>query len=97
MFPNLSDAKVKGHIFSGSQIRVMLASLQQKITEDERNAWESFRAVVTSFLDHRRDNYKEIMDFLIEHYRLLGLQNVSEIVFLTLSSRIFSAKFGESE
>jgi hypothetical protein len=41
IFPHLSDAKVKGGIFTGPQIHVMLASLdlEQTMTVVERNAW----------------------------------------------------------
>jgi hypothetical protein len=52
MFPHSSDAKVKGDIFTGPQIRVMLASrdLEQTVTAVERNAWKTFRMLVTYFL-----------------------------------------------
>ncbi|KAJ4435232.1 hypothetical protein ANN_23810 [Periplaneta americana] len=71
MFPHLSDAKVKGGIFTGPQIRLMLSSqeLEQKMTDIERNAWKAFRAVVTGFLGNKKsDNYEEIVASLLEHY-----------------------------
>jgi hypothetical protein len=61
MFPRLSDAKVKGDIFTGPQIRVMLASrdLEQIMTVVERNAWVAFRMVVTYLLGNRKcENYE---------------------------------------
>jgi hypothetical protein len=41
MFSHLSDTKVKGGIFTGPQIRVMLASrdLEQTMSVVERNVW----------------------------------------------------------
>jgi hypothetical protein len=44
IFPRLADANVKGGIFTGPQVHVMLASrdLEQTMTVVERNAWEAF-------------------------------------------------------
>jgi hypothetical protein len=52
MLPHLSESKVKSGIFTGPQIRVMLASqdLEQTMTVVEINAWEAFRMVVTYLL-----------------------------------------------
>ena len=52
MFPKLSEAKEKGDIFTGPQIRQMLGSkeLQDKMNDLEICAWQSFREVVHGFL-----------------------------------------------
>jgi hypothetical protein len=52
MFPKLSNAKVEGGIFTGPQIRQMLASkdLESKMNDLEKCAWTSFRKVVEGFL-----------------------------------------------
>jgi hypothetical protein len=74
MFPHLADAKVKGGIFSGPQIRVMLASqdLEQTVTAVETNAWEPFRMVVTYFVGNSKcENYEEIVESLIQQYEIL--------------------------
>ena len=44
MFAKLSEAKVKGGIFTGSQIRQMFGSkeLEGKMTALERDAWQLF-------------------------------------------------------
>ena len=71
MFPHLSDAKVKGVIFTGPQIRVMFVSrdLEQTVTVVERNAWKAFRMIVTYFLGNNNcKNYEEIVESLIHHY-----------------------------
>ena len=72
MFPKFSDAKVKGGIFVGPQITTMfkLRTLEEKITETERKAWQAFRGVVNGFLGNNKDlNYKEIVKTLITSYQ----------------------------
>ena len=67
MFPKLSEAKVKGGIFTGPQIRQMLGSkeLEDKMTAVERDAWQSFRNVVHGFLGRSKaDNYKDSVQTL---------------------------------
>jgi hypothetical protein len=62
MFPHLSDAKEKGGIFTGPQVRVMLAyrDLEQTRSVVERNAWLTFRMVVTYFLGKNKcKNYED--------------------------------------
>ena len=69
MFPSISEAKVKGGIFVGPQIRRMLASeeLEEKMSDLERNAWQAFRMIMEKFLgNHRRDDYAMVVSNLIE-------------------------------
>jgi hypothetical protein len=85
MFPHLSDVKVKDGIFSGPQIRVMLASrdLEQTITVVERNVWEAFGMVVTYFLGKNKcENYEEIVESLIQHYEVLGCRMSVKLHYL---------------
>ena len=51
MFPRLSQAKIKGGIFIGPQINTMLKSktLEEKMNETEKEAWQAFRGVVDGF------------------------------------------------
>ena len=44
MFPGISEAKVKGGIFVGPQIKRMLApeELEGQMSDLERNAWQAF-------------------------------------------------------
>ena len=61
MFPRLSDAKINGEIFVGPQISTMLKSesLEAKINETKKEAWQAFRGVVNGFLGNERNqNYK---------------------------------------
>ena len=60
MFPSISEAKIKGSIFVGPQIRRMLAfeELEGQMSDLERNAWQALRMIVEGFLGkHRRDDY----------------------------------------
>ena len=75
MFPKLSQAKVKGAIFTGPHIRQMLGSkeLQGKMTALERDAWQSFRNVVHGFLGRNKaDNYEDLVETLLQTYCKLG-------------------------
>ena len=57
MFFSLSDAKMNGEIFGGPQISTMLKSesLEAKINETEKEAWQVFRGVVNRFLGYKRN------------------------------------------
>ena len=71
MFPKLSEAKVKGGVFTGSQIRQMLGSKESedKMTALERNAWQSFYNVVHGFLGRNKvDNYEDFVETFLQTY-----------------------------
>ena len=75
MFPKLSEAKVRGGIFTGPQIQQMLDSktLEDKMTDLEKDAWQSFRNVVHSFLGRNKaDNYEDSEKILLQTYCNLG-------------------------
>ena len=75
MFPTISEAKVKGGIFVGPQIRRMLASeeLDEQIFDLDRNARQAFRMIVEGFLgNHLKDDYAIVVLNLIESYEKLG-------------------------
>ena len=85
MFPSLSEAKVKGGIFVGPQIRRMLASeeLEEQMSDLERNAWQAFRMIVEGFLGkHRRDDYVLLVSNLIKSYEKLGCRMSLKLHFL---------------
>ena len=66
-FPSISEAKVKGGIFEGLQIRRTLASeeLEKQMSDLERNACKAFRMIVEGFLEnHRRDDYTMVVSNL---------------------------------
>lgn len=85
MFTNLSDAKIKEGVFDGPQIRQVLKdeAFKLTLTETELNAWLAFENVVKKFLgNHRADNYKEVVENLIQAYAELGCRMSLKIHFL---------------
>ena len=75
MLTNLSEAKVKGGIFTEPQTRQVLGSkkFEDKMTALERDAWQSFRYVVYGFLGRNKaDNYEDFVETLVQTYCKLG-------------------------
>ena len=85
MFPRLSDAKIKGGIFVGPQISTMLKSesLETKMNEIEKEAWQAFRGVLNGFLGNKRNqNYKELVKKLIKSYQNMDCRMSVKLHFL---------------
>ena len=85
MFPSIFEAKVKGGIFVGPQIKRILASeeLEKQRSNLKRNAWQAFRMIVEGFLgNHRRDDYAMVVTNLIESYKKLGCRMSLKLHFL---------------
>ena len=85
MFFRLSDAKIKGGIFVGPQISKMLKSesLEAKMNETEKEAWQAFRGVVNGFLGYKRNqNYEELVKKLIKSYQNMGCRMSVKLHFL---------------
>ena len=83
---------MKGGIFTGPQIRVMLGSrdLEQTMTIVERNAWEAFRMVATYFLGKNKcENYEEIVESLIQLYEVLGYRMSVKLHYFHLNLEFF--------
>jgi hypothetical protein len=98
MLPRISDAKVKGGIFTGPQICVMLASrdLEQTMTVVERNAWEAFRIVATYFLGKNKcETYEEIVESLIQRYEILGYRMSVKLHYLHSHLQLFRPNLGD--
>ncbi|KAI6646990.1 hypothetical protein LOD99_8989 [Oopsacas minuta] len=98
MFPKLSDAKLKGGIFVGPQITTMLKSrtLEGKMTETERKAWQAFRDVVSGFLGNNKDpNYEEIVNTLITSYQKMGCRMSLKLHFLCSHLDLFQENLGD--
>ena len=75
MFFRLSEAKIKGEIFVGPQINTMLKSktLEEKMNETEKEAWQAFRGVLDEFLGTKKDpNCKKLVKKLIKSYQNMG-------------------------
>ena len=98
MFPKLSEAKIKGRIFVGSQINTMLKSktLEEKMNETEKEAWQAFRGVVDEFLRYKKDPiYKELMKKLIKSYQNMGCRMSVKLHFLYSHLDFFQENLGD--
>ena len=85
MIFRLSDAKIKEGIFVDPQISKMLKpeSLEAKMNETKKEAWQAFRGVVNGFLAYKRNqNYKELMKKLIKSYQNMGCRMSVKLDFL---------------
>ena len=98
MFPKLSEAKIKGRIFVGSQINTMLKSktLEEKMNETEKEAWQAFRGVVDGFLTSKKDPiYKELVKKLIKSYQNMGCRISVKLHFLCSHLDFFQENLGD--
>ena len=71
LFPKLSEAKVKGGIFIGSQVKLILKSDEflETLSAVEKDAWICFAAVVYGFFGNNlEDNYAELVANLVKSY-----------------------------
>lgn len=74
-FPGLSIEKIKGGIFDGPQIRILIRDKDflSSMNDLERLAWNSFVEVTKNFLgNHRSSNYSEIVNDMLEAFKNLG-------------------------
>ena len=96
--PAFRIAKIKEGIFVGPQIREIFKdqnfdSILQGI---EKEAWESFRAVVHSFLGNRRcENYHELVNNLLQKYQQMGCNMSLKIHFLHSHLDFFPPNCGD--
>ena len=97
ILPSISEAKVKGDIFVGPQIRKMLASeeLEEQMSDLERNAWQAVRMIVKGFLGNdRRDDYAMVVSNLIESYEKLDCRMSLKLHFLYFHLDFFRDNLG---
>lgn len=84
-FPRLSEAKIKEGIFVGPQIHKLFKDehFNNILTGDEKLAWNSFVQVSTNFLGcTKAENYKDLVDNLLQCYERLGCNMSLKIHFL---------------
>ena len=97
MFPKVSEANVKGGIFTGPQIRQMLGSkeLEGKMTALERDAWQSFSNVVHGFLGRNKAySYEDLVETLLQTYCKLGSRMSLKMHYLH-SHRFFRSNLAD--
>ena len=76
LFPKLSEAKIKAGVFVGPEVKRLINSIdfpELQLSEVERTAWMCFVSVVNGFLGkHRAENFRKLVDGLVEAYRKMG-------------------------
>ena len=94
-FPNVTDAKIKEHIFIGPQIRELMQDKQfdEDLNVTERNAWLSFRRISNNVLgNHKAANYQDVAQELLTSYKAMGCNMSLKIHFLGSHFKFFSQK-----
>jgi hypothetical protein len=84
-FPRLSEAKIKEGVFVGPQIRKLFKDehFNNILKGDEKLAWDSFVQVSKNFLgDHKAENYKDLVENLLQCYDRLGCNMSLKLHFL---------------
>jgi len=85
MFPRLSETKLKEGILIGPQIRDLIKDeyFDKLLQGDEKAVWESYKFVVKGLLGNRRaQNYKDLVNNLLQSYQKLGCNMSLKIHFL---------------
>ena len=71
----MSEAKINAEVFMGPEVKRLINSFDfpELLSEVERTAWICFMSVVNGFLGkHRAENFRELVDGLVEAYRKMG-------------------------
>jgi len=95
--PRLSEAKSKEGIFIGPQIRDIIKDeyFAKLLQGDEKASWDSFKFVVKLFLGNRRaQNYKQLVNNLLQSYQTLGCNMTLNIHFLNSHLEFFPENCG---
>ena len=81
----MSNEKLEAGIFDGPQIRKLIKdpNFQHSMNEIELTSWLSFVDVVQSFKGNRQaDNYKDIVQKLLDNFQALGINMSIKVHFL---------------
>ena len=85
LFPKLSEAKVKGDIFIGPQVKLILKSDEfiKTLSAVEKDAWICFAAVAQGFLiNNKKDNCAELVANLVNSYGNMGCRLPMKVVHM---------------
>lgn len=91
-FPRISEAKLKAGIFDGPQIRELMKDpkFDKSMEGNERNAWLSFKSIVTNFLgNHRSPEYECVVEGLLQSFQAVGARMSIKMHFLSSHLDIF--------
>jgi hypothetical protein len=83
-FLERGDAKLKEGVFTGPQIcEIMMDLLENLLTETEKSTWLPFKAVCLNLFGNvKGENYKELVEDLLEVYQTIGRNISLKIHFL---------------
>ena len=71
-------------------------SLEAKMNEIEKEAWQAFRGVVNGFLGNKRNqNYKELVKKLIKSYQNMDCRMSVKLHFLCSHLDFFQENLGD--
>ncbi|GBN09015.1 hypothetical protein AVEN_90926-1 [Araneus ventricosus] len=96
-FPGLSEAKLKEGVFVGPDTNKIMKdeNFETKMERNERKAWESYKLVITSFLENKKDpNYKSIVEEMIQIFKILGCSMSLKVHFLDSHLDYFPENLG---
>ena len=98
-FPGLTDAKIKGGIFVGPQIRELMKTTQFEdvMTNVEKNAWISFKKVVKGFLGNQKSSYHdELVNNMLKTFQELGYNMSTKVHYLHSHFDCFPENLGDA-
>ena len=96
-FSKLSAEKVKEGIFVGPHIRKLINDdvFHTTMNQLEKNAWESFKEVVSKFLGNKKSSdYKNIVEEMLGNFQKLGCRMSIKVHYLHTHLEFFPAKLG---
>lgn len=96
-FPQKTEVKIAAGIFEGPQIRELMQdeSFPQSMSELEKSAWLAYKRVTENFLGNNKpENYKEIVEEMLQHFRNLGCRMSVKVHFLNSHIDYFPENLG---
>jgi hypothetical protein len=70
-------------------------NLDEVLEGTEKSVWEAFRLVVNNFLgNHKAPNYRQLVEQMLETYRMMGCSMWVKIHFLHSHLDVFPTNFG---
>jgi hypothetical protein len=97
-FPGLSDAKIKGGVFCGPDIRSLMKDKKFSLVLSikEKKAWEAFRDVNENFFGNfKNEDYKNIVKKLMDAIKSLGCRMTVKVHFLNAHVNYFPENLGQ--
>jgi len=98
VFPKLSEAKVRGGIFVGPQVKKLMLDEEfvKKLQPLQKEAWKSFIEIVNGFLsNHRVANYEEVVQRLLMNFKAMGCRMSLKLHVLHSHLAVFKSNMGQ--